>query len=67
MVNFHLLISSSSVYENLLNVKNADLVNDILNNCGDEPNSQWRMLYVSWTVDYPTADSDSFEGIWIFN
>ena len=57
--------AGSSVYENLLNVR--DIKQDILNSCGDEGDSEWRMLYVSWTVDYPIANSDSFEGIWIFN
>ena len=55
----------SSVYESLVNVENIE--DEILNKCEDEGDSNWRMLYVSWTVNYPTDGPDKFEGIWILN
>ena len=55
----------SSVYESLVNVENIE--DEILNKCEDEGDSDWRMLYVSWTVNYPTDGPDKFEGIWILN
>ena len=56
----------SSDYEKLVNIANIKQV--ILNSCEDGgDDAEWRMLYVKWNVNYPTASSDRFEGIWIVN
>ena len=58
--------SSATDYKNLVNENLvSDIEQNILNKCGDESDSKWKMLYVSWTVDYPNTKTDNFEGIWI--
>ena len=58
--------ASATYYKNLVNENLvSDIERNILNKCGDESDSKWKMLYVSWTVDYPNTKTDHFEGIWI--